>query len=108
VQLLRDINTLWPEDEPFLASQELLRQLNELEEQPWATWCRGNVPMTPHALARLLKECQIKSKSNGQIRGYQRDHFQDAFIRHNVLEGDDQSVKHLIKIGLIDTDPLTH
>lgn len=93
VQLLRDINALWPTDQPFLASQELLRQLNDLEEQPWATWGRGNIPMTAHALARLLREFQIKSKSNGQHRGYQRDHFQDAFVRYNVLEEDEQSVK---------------
>ena len=72
---------------------------SDLEEQPWATWCSGNVPMTPHALARLLKEFQIKSKSNGQHRGYQREYFQDAFIHHNVLEGDEQSVKHPINIG---------
>ena len=85
VQLLRDINALWPEDQSFLTSQELLRHLHDLEEQPWATWCRGNVPMTPHALARLLKEFQINSKSNGQHRGYQLDHFQDAFVRYNVL-----------------------
>ena len=93
VQLLRDIKALWPEDQTFLTSQELLRHLHDLEDQPWATWCRGNVPMTPHALARLLKEFWIKSKSNGQIRGYQREYFQDAFIRHNVLGGDEQSVK---------------
>jgi hypothetical protein len=85
VLLLRDINALWPADEPFLPSQDLLRQLNELEEELWPTWSRGN-PMTPHALARLLQEFQIKSKSNGHVRGYQRDDFQDAFTRHNILK----------------------
>ena len=49
--------------------------------------------MGGRSLARLLKEFQIKSKSNGQHRGYQREYFQDAFIRHNVLEGDEQGVK---------------
>ena len=49
--------------------------------------------MTPHALSRILKEFGIKPTSNGQFRGYIRADFQDAFIRHNVLVGDDQSVK---------------
>ncbi len=92
VLLLRDIKSLWPEGQTFLATVELLRHLNNSDEQPWPTWCRGH-EMTPHALSRILKEFGIKPTSNGQFRGYIRADFQDAFIRHNVLVGDDQSVK---------------
>jgi len=60
--------------------------------------------MTPRALAQILKEFGIRPTSDGQLRGYLRDDFQDAFIRHNALEEDEQAVKPPIKIEPIDID----
>jgi hypothetical protein len=63
--------------------------------------------MTPRALAQILKEFGIsRPTSDGPLRGYLRDDFQDAFIRYNALEEDEQTVKPPIKIEPIDIDPV--
>ncbi len=87
VLLLKDIRSFWPDGETFFSTAELLRHLNGSDEQRWPTFCHGR-EMTPHALSRVLKEFDIKPRHspNGQFRGYLRADFQDAFIRHNVLE----------------------
>ena len=69
IELLRDIRTEWPGDEPFISTQNLLSRLHALDERPWATWSRGQ-PMTARALAGRLKEFGIFPRSDGHMRGY--------------------------------------
>ena len=68
VDLLCDIHMVWPKDVTFISTQDLLSKLCDLEERSWATWSRGNNPMTGHAPARRLKEFGIIPKSNGHIQ----------------------------------------
>ena len=83
VELLRDIFEVVCKDVPFISTQDLRSKLHALEERPWATWSHGN-PMTSRALARLLQRFDIIPRSNGHIRGYDRDHFLDAWSRYEV------------------------
>ena len=58
--------------------------------------------MTSHALAQRLKEFGIVSKSNGHVRGYHRDRFDDAWVRYDVVPEcphKRQTVKHPSKSG---------
>ena len=87
VELLRDIHMVWDEDDvPFISTQALLSKLCDLEERPWATWGHGN-PMTGRALARRLKEFGIgpDHKEDKSCRGYDRDHFLDAWSRYTWI-----------------------
>ena len=84
VQLLRDVHEGWPTDTPFIPTTNLLHKLTALVERPWETISRGN-PMKARKLAHLLKEFQILSRSNGEYRGYDRDRFNDAWLRYGVI-----------------------
>ena len=84
IELLRDIRTEWPSDEPFIRTQNLLARLHALEERPWAAWGRTQKPMTPRALAVRLERFGIQSRSTGSVRGYDRDRFLDAWSRYKL------------------------
>ncbi len=105
IELLRDIRTEWPSDESFISTQKLLSRLHALEERPWATWSRGQ-PMTARALAGRLKEFGIFPRSDGHIRGYDRDHFSDAWSRYKVgpppHEASNRQAPNKVGAGVID------
>lgn len=82
-ELLCDVFRLIPEDTAFISTKDLLSQLHSLEESPWGTWSHGH-PMTPRALAERLTEFDIFPRSNGRVRGYDRDRFVDAWARYGV------------------------
>ena len=108
VLLLRDIHEVWDEDVPFISTKELLSKLHALEESPWPTRGRGDSPMTPHALAKLLSGFGIVSKSNGHFRGYTRDRFDDAWVRYEVVAGvapqaSNRQAPNEVGAGVIDT-----
>jgi hypothetical protein len=108
VLLLRDIHEVWDEDVPFISTKELLSKLHALEESPWPTRGRGDSPMTPHALAKLLSGFGIVSKSNGHFRGYNRDRFDDAWVRYEVVAGvapqaSNRQAPNEVGAGVIDT-----
>ena len=96
VQLLRDVHEVWPTDTPFISTMDLLHKLTALVERPWETISRGN-PMKARKLAHLLKEFQIFSRSNGEYRGYDRDRFNDAWLRYGVTsQGEiEPSIRHV-------------
>ncbi len=77
IELLRDIRTEWPGDEPFIPTKALLEKLHVLDERPWGEWRRGQ-PMSERAFALRLKLFGIYSRSNGHVRGYDRDSFSDG------------------------------
>jgi hypothetical protein len=84
IELLRDIRTEWPSDEPFIGTQNLLARLHALEERPWATWGRTQKPMTPRALAVRLERFGIQSRSTGAVRGYDQASFIDSWSRYKL------------------------
>ena len=92
---LRDVHEVWPTDTPFISTMDLLHKLTALVERPWETISRGN-PMKARKLAHLLKEFQIFSRSNGEYRGYDRDRFNDAWLRYGVTsQGEiEPSIRH--------------
>ena len=98
VELLRDlIALLHPADEstpPVLCADasgvvptaDIVKALADLPDRPWATW-RGEKPITPFALSRLLRPLNIYPagviRSGDQlVRGYRREAFEDAFTRY--------------------------
>ncbi|WP_188130702.1 DUF3631 domain-containing protein [Paraburkholderia panacisoli] len=69
-----------------ISSADLLINLCDDEEKPWATLNRGK-PMTPRQLSQMLGEYGISTISikfgYGDVRrGYRIEHFQDAFSRY--------------------------
>lgn len=69
--LLVDLRDIWPPDEDFVATSELLRRLHRLPDRPW-----GQEPeLTAHRLARLLNRYGIKPArltDEHRTRGYYR------------------------------------
>ncbi len=87
--LLADIRSIYTETGTNrLTSEDLANRLGAMEERPWAEWRQGKA-MTAPQLARALAPFRIKPRFmrfGGAIerpaRGYQRDHFDDAFTRY--------------------------
>ena len=83
VELLRDIFKLVPNDISFISTEDLRSEFHTLEERPWGTWSHGH-PMTARALAGRLKPFGIYPRSNGAVRGYDRDRFLDVWSRYKI------------------------
>jgi hypothetical protein len=83
VRLLTDIHAAFGDDRA-LSSGDLAGRLAEIEGSPWAEWSdRG---FTAHALAKVLRRYEIRPGQHwidgGNVRGYLRSHFDDAFARY--------------------------
>ncbi len=67
----------------FLATTALIDRLTWRTEEPWHRWTRGG-PITPEALANLLRPFHIRSQRNaGQTaRGYFAHDFTEAWARY--------------------------
>jgi hypothetical protein len=76
-QLLADIRTVFEAD--FMLSADLCNRLIFLPESSW-----NEQGLTPHRLARMLREYGIKPKhgKDGDRRGYYRREFRDAWTRY--------------------------
>jgi hypothetical protein len=94
-QLLADIRRVVTKDEEgkvavrphehIFDSTELLVALEKLDDQPWATWTRGE-RMSPHALAKELRKVDVtpaprKRVKDRLIRGYGEPALREAFER---------------------------
>ena len=89
VELLQDVATIIsaiPPHRDVIASAVLIEKLTADEDRPWATWRKGEKPITPRGLARLLDPLDIhvnQYKVEGdRVRGYRRDAFDDAISRY--------------------------
>ena len=89
IELLRDVAdilTKIPPHQDVIASTSLIEKLTADEDRPWATWRKGEKPITPRGLARLLDPLDIhvdQYKVAGErIRGYRIDAFTDAIARY--------------------------
>ena len=87
LDLLTDVKELFEErgNPPQLASKDVVRALVEREDRPWGEFNRG-FPITPHGLAKLLREFDIKLDKfrNGlsTSRGYRLADFEEAWERY--------------------------
>ena len=99
--LLRDIQAafMMKRDPVKLSSVELCQTLSDDEASPWAAFGRSEKPITPAALARLLKPFQIGPKmfrhGANVWRGYERHAFADAWARYLAPDTPPQSVTPL-------------
>ena len=88
VMLLKDI-ALWFKKRPHkdrFASDEMCEWLGRREDRPWPEYGRTGKPITPNAVARLLKPFGIRPSQfrlqERVVRGYRKDDFEDAFRRY--------------------------
>jgi hypothetical protein len=67
----------------FYPTAGLIMELVNRTEEPWATFTRGK-PITPEALANLLRKYDIRPEPNAQrtARGYFSIRFEDAWTRY--------------------------
>lgn len=85
-ELLADIQYIFEKKKQYkISTVDLISELVDDEEKPWATYCRGK-PITPRQLARLLDGYGIKSKTVrmqfGTPKGFDAGQFEDAFARY--------------------------
>ena len=80
VELLRDIRTIWPSEEPTLAAAELVRLLRDVEEMRWAEY-RGN-GLNPRSLSQFLRPFGITSHKKATANVYARSDLSDAWDRY--------------------------
>lgn len=82
LRLLADVRRVWPRNERHALSADLLQQLKNLEESPWAS----DEELNPRRLARILKpygaEANTVRTRTGRGRGYTREDLEDAFSRY--------------------------
>jgi hypothetical protein len=78
-------------DKERMFSEDVIRELKEIEGGPWAEWGRSEKPISQSALARLLKPIRPEQVRIGheKKRGYERHQFKDAFERYLPSEAAD-------------------
>jgi len=87
LDLLSDIRDIFDADGgPVLKSEDILNHLLRQQESPWAEWSKGN-PMTPHALAKMLKPFDIESVRSragtpNPVSVYTRKSFEPVWERY--------------------------
>jgi hypothetical protein len=86
VELLGDIRTAFGESE-CMTSADLVAALVADPERPWATWTRGDKPLTQNGLARMLQPFAIISETvhpigRSHAKGYKRTRFEDAWTAY--------------------------
>ena len=91
IELLADIKSVWETTDhhqtEFLRTSTILKSLHEMESRTWGAWGRQEKPMTPQALARLLKPYGPKPlnkrvESGAVLKGYKRGDFTDPWLRY--------------------------
>ena len=89
LELLADVRDLFDaEDNPeALSTKAIIESLVALEDRPWATFTKGEKPLTGHKLSRLLKGFGVDPAgtmriANGTAKGYRFAAFADAFARY--------------------------
>jgi putative DNA primase/helicase len=97
--LLADIKTIFAAKAvDRLASVDLVAALHGLEGRPWAEFGRGEKPISPNQLARLLKAFVIVPgtirTSAGTPKGYKLEDFQDAFDRYLLVGVSEPPQRH--------------
>ncbi|MBI4524378.1 MAG: DUF3631 domain-containing protein [Deltaproteobacteria bacterium] len=86
IQLLEDLRKLFDSrGVDRLTSSEVVEALAAMTDRPWPEWKRGK-PITERGLARLLAPLEVRPSqlwiNGGNVRGYNREIFEDAFSRY--------------------------
>lgn len=87
IELLSDVQEIFElKNISKIKTSELIKQLIEDDEKPWATYNRGKA-IAPRQLSKRLSEYGIKSRdirfdSDGVKKGYEKSQFLDAFNRY--------------------------
>jgi hypothetical protein len=94
LELLSDIRVIFEgQDNPeVLPTKDIISGLTTLEDRPWATFTKGDKPITGHRLSRLLKSFEVHPGGDLRIggkvlKGYRRTAFVDAFARYLPSKG---------------------
>ena len=89
LELLADIHAIFlaKGNPSCLSTEDLIKALVAVEDGPWATCTKGDKPITPHRLSRMLKAFNVKKPEKMRdgkttFRGYERAAFTDAFARY--------------------------
>ena len=89
VELLRDVAGILKDVSPHkevISTTWLIEKLVAQEDRPWATWRRGDKPITPRGLARLLDPLDVHvdryTVEGEKVRGYRGDAFDDVIARY--------------------------
>lgn len=84
IQLLFDLRQLF-ESTDRLFSEDIVRQLSQMEDRPWPEWRNGN-PITKRQLAALLKPFGVRPQKirlgNQSLQGYLKDDLEIAFASY--------------------------
>jgi hypothetical protein len=88
VLLLEDVRTIFMEKgTERIPSVDLCTALGNMESRPWPEWKAGR-PITPKQAADALKPFKVRpftyrpSGGGKPVKGYQRDHFAEAWQRY--------------------------
>jgi Protein of unknown function (DUF3631)/Bifunctional DNA primase/polymerase, N-terminal len=87
IQLLADFRMLFESrQDAKITTKDVIDGLVAIEERPWSVWHRGK-PISPAALAKLLAPfgivpVNLKLPDERVLKGYRREHFEDAFARY--------------------------
>jgi Protein of unknown function (DUF3631) len=84
IELLTDIRDIIADyTGTSIPTKELLERLTEHDDRPWATWRKGDKPITARGLTRLLGPLGIHPYRHLRTaRGYRIDAFSDAIARY--------------------------
>jgi hypothetical protein len=89
ILILQELRQLFDEHSALLTSEEIVKHLTEKESRWWAEWKNGK-PITPQALAQLLKPFGIHSHKwrdgSKTLRGYRRSDCEEVFCRYLRVE----------------------
>src|SRR5690625_152340 len=84
VRLLTDMRTIWPDDQGVMSTAEILEELANLEDAPWADLYGEG--LKPRKLAQLLSDYDVKSTdvrtALGTRKGYRREDLWDVWQRY--------------------------
>ena len=92
IQLLKDCRSAFERgDTNRLPTVQLITELAQDDEAPWADWHSNGKPIGARDLARLLKQFEIRSRTirlanGGTPKGFHRDQFEDAWQRYATEE----------------------
>jgi hypothetical protein len=98
VMLLTHIREVFAASSPVLTSTDLVRSLKDNEGWPGGEWRRGS-PITPHGVARLLKQYGIAPRKGRLANQYARADFVDAWQRYLPGAGSPGSSSTFVKTG---------
>ena len=69
------------DDPDFVRTSAILMALRERDERPWGEE-HSRHRLTPHKLARILKDFGVHATRTNSFRGYRRAAFEDAWKRY--------------------------